>query len=89
MATDWVAVQAVATVVLVLTSAGAIGYAGLQLRHERAYRTVDNLEKQLSFFLSDKFVGVRRRLAESRLNGAGLKPWTLDAGECVRGAGFL
>jgi hypothetical protein len=75
---DWVAVQAMATAALVLTSAGAIGYAGLQLRHERAYRAVDNLEKQLSFFLSDKFVEVRRRLAESRLDGAGLKAWTLD-----------
>jgi hypothetical protein len=75
---DWVAVQAMATAALVLTSAGAIGYAGLQLRHERAYRAVDNLEKQLSFFLSDKFVAVRRRLAESRLDGAGLKAWTLD-----------
>jgi hypothetical protein len=78
LAIDWVAVQAVATVALVLTSAGAIGYAALQLRHERAYRTVDNLEKQLSFFLSDSFVAVRRRLAESRLNGTGLKAWTVD-----------
>jgi hypothetical protein len=67
-----------ATVVLVVTSAGAIAYAGLQLRHEREYRAVENLEKQLSFFLSDKFVAVRRRLAESRLNGTGLKPWTLE-----------
>jgi hypothetical protein len=75
---DWVALQAVATAALVLTSAGAIGYAGLQLRHERAYRTVDNLEKQLSFFLSDNFVAVRRRLAESRLDGSELKAWTLD-----------
>ena len=39
-----------ATVALVVTSAGAISYAALQLRHERAYRAVDNLEKQLSFF---------------------------------------
>jgi len=75
---DWVAVQAMATVVLVLTSAGAIAYAGLQLRHERAYRSVSNLEKQLSFFLSEKFVAVRRRLAESRLDGEELKPWTLE-----------
>jgi hypothetical protein len=75
---DWVAVQAVATAALVLTSAGAIGYASLQLRRERAYRSVDNLEKQLSFFLSDKFVAVRRRLAESRLDETGLKPWTVD-----------
>jgi hypothetical protein len=67
-----------ATVALVVTSAGAISYAALQLRHERAYRTVDNLEKQLSFFLSDKFVEVRRRLAEARLEGTNLKAWTLD-----------
>ena len=78
MEIDWVAVQAMATVVLVLTSAGAIAYAGLQLRHERAYRSVSNLEKQLSFFLSEKFVAVRRRLAESRLDGEELKPWTLE-----------
>ena len=67
-----------ATVVLVATSAGAIAYAGLQLRHEREYRSVENLEKQLSFFLSDSFVGVRRRLAESRLEEAGLKAWSLE-----------
>jgi hypothetical protein len=67
-----------ATVVLVVTSAGAIAYAGLQLRHEREYRAVENLEKQLSFFLSDKFVAVRRRLAEARLDETGLKAWTLD-----------
>jgi len=67
-----------ATVVLVVTSAGAIAYAALQLRHEREYRAVQNLEKQLSFFLSDKFVAVRRRLAESRLDATGLKPWTLE-----------
>jgi hypothetical protein len=67
-----------ATVALVLTSAGAISYAALQLRHERAYRTVANLEKQLGFFLSNQFVEVRRRLAEARLDGAELKPWTLD-----------
>jgi hypothetical protein len=67
-----------ATVVLVVTSAGAIAYAGLQLRHEREYRSVANLEKQLGFFLSEQFVGVRRRLAEARLDENGLKPWTLD-----------
>jgi hypothetical protein len=67
-----------ATVVLVVTSAGAIAYAALQLRHEREYRAVENLEKQLSFFLSEKFVAVRRRLAEARLDETGLKPWTLE-----------
>jgi hypothetical protein len=67
-----------ATAALVLTSAGAISYAALQLRHERAYRTVANLEKQLGFFLSDKFVEVRRRLAEARLDGTELKAWTVD-----------
>lgn len=68
MVVDWNAVQAIATVMLVSTSVGAIAYAGLQLRHERDYRSVANLEKQLSFFLSDNFVGARRRLAQARLN---------------------
>jgi hypothetical protein len=68
---NWEAVQAMATVVLVMTSAGAIAYAGLQLRHEREYRAVENLEKQLSFFLSEKFVAVRRRLAETRVDETG------------------
>jgi len=51
MAVDWQAVQAVATTALVVTSCGAIAYAGLQLRNEREYRSVANLEKHLSFFL--------------------------------------
>lgn len=83
MQVDWVAVQAVATVILVLTSVGAIAYAGLQLRQEREYRSVENLEKQLGFFLSDNFVGARRRLAQARLDNsgitAGLCEWELDA----------
>ena len=73
--TDWTAVQAVATVALVVTSAGAIGYAGLQLRHEREYRSVANLEKQLGFFLSEGFMLARRRLAQDRMDEDGkLKP---------------
>jgi hypothetical protein len=67
-----------ATVALVVTSAGAIAYAALQLRHEREYRVVANLEKQLSFFLSEQFVAVRRRLAEARLDETGLKPWNVE-----------
>ncbi len=63
---NWEEVQALANVVLVLTSAGAIGYAALQLRHERLYRSVNNLEKQLSFFLSENFVSARQRLAKAR-----------------------
>jgi hypothetical protein len=82
MLIDWNAVQAVATSMLVATSVGAIGYAGLQLRHERAYRSVANLEKQLGFFLSENFVAARRRLAQARLATAGdevgLQPWELD-----------
>jgi hypothetical protein len=80
---DWTAVQAVATSILVLTSVGAIAYAGLQLRHERQYRSVENLEKQLSFFLSDNFVAARRRLAQARLDVSGaeakLQAWELDS----------
>lgn len=88
MSTDWVAVQAIATSVLVLTSLGAIGYAGLQLKHEREYRAVANLEKQLAFFLGEGFTSARRRLALSRLvkaeeHGAApdtyaLASWQLD-----------
>ena len=82
MAVDWNAVQAIATAMLVLTSVGAIAYAGLQLKHERDYRSVANLEKQLSFFLSVNFVGARRRLAQARLNLQGdevtLNAWELD-----------
>ncbi len=76
--TDWVEVQSIATLALVLTSAGAIAYAGLQLRHEREYRAVANLEKQLGFFLSDGFVAARRRLAEARLSDEGLRTWDVD-----------
>ncbi len=79
MPVDWVMVQGVATSILVLTSAGAIGYAGLQLKHEREYRAVANLEKQLGFFLSDSFVATRRRLATARLDGDALVPWELDS----------
>ena len=82
MLVDWMMVQAVANSTLVLTSAGAIGYAGLQLRHEREYRSVANLEKQLSFFLSDGFVGARRRLAQARLDEeyhSSLVDWELDS----------
>ncbi|WP_263381783.1 hypothetical protein [Granulicella arctica] len=83
MFVNWDAVQAISTAVLVLTSAGAIGYAGLQLRHERAYRAVDNLEKQLSFFLSEPFVAARRRLAKARLGEdasgeTGLLAWDVE-----------
>jgi hypothetical protein len=75
---NWLAVQAVATVVLVLTSGGAIAYASLQIKNERAYRSVANLERQLSFFLSPSFIAARQRLAEARLDSSGLKAWSLN-----------
>jgi len=79
MLVDWNEIQAIGTAFLVFTSAGAIGYAGLQLRHEREYRSVANLEKQLSFFLSEAFVAARRRLAKARLAEDGLLvAWDLD-----------
>jgi hypothetical protein len=78
VAINWVALQAVANAALVVTSGGAIAYAARQLRHEREYRSVDNLEKQLTFFLSDSFVGARRRLAETRVSGDALQPWDLS-----------
>lgn len=76
---NWEEVQALANVVLALTSAGAIAYAALQLRHEREYRSVSNLEKQLSFFLSEGFISARQRLACDRIKDDALVP--LDAEE--------
>ncbi len=75
---NWTEVQAVATVALVATSAGAIAYAALQLRHERDYRSVANLEKQLGFFLSEGFLAARRKLAVDRMDGEELKPLDKD-----------
>lgn len=75
---NWVAVQAIANSVLVVTSAGAIGYAGLQLSNERKYRSVSNLEKQLSFFLSEPFALARKQLAHDRVNAEGLVCWDLS-----------
>jgi hypothetical protein len=80
---NWTEVEALANTCLVLTSVGAISYAGLQLRHEREYRSVANLEKQLSFFLSENFVAARRRLAQARLETVAterpsLKSWELE-----------
>ena len=83
MHVDWNAVQAIATSILVLTSVGAIAYAGLQLRHERDYRSVANLEKPLGFFLSENFVAARRRLAQARLDltesEQNLCTWNIDS----------
>ena len=71
MTANWTEWEAVATAARVLTSAGGIIYAGLQLRHERNYRAVTNLEKQLEFFHSKKFVEARRLLAKERLDSTG------------------
>lgn len=77
---NWTEIEALANTCLVLTSAGAIGYAGLQLRHEREYRSATNLEKQMEFFQADGFVDARRRLAKDRLtkDTKELVPWELD-----------
>ena len=77
-ALNWMAWEAIATTALVVTSAGAISYAALQLRTERAYRSVSNLEKQLSFFLSESFVRARRHLAETRVRDEELVPWSVE-----------
>ncbi len=81
MVVNWEAVQAIANSCLVLTSTSAIAYAGLQLKHERQYRSVANLEKQLGFFLSDGFATARLRLAKARLadDRQTLCGWELEA----------
>ena len=75
---NWLEVQAIGTVALVATSAGAISYAALQLRHEREYRSVANLEKQLDFFQSEAFLVARRKLAVDRMDGDRLLPWNVE-----------
>jgi len=74
LAVDWVEIQALSTAILVLTSGGAIGYAALQLKQEREYRSVANLEKQLTAFQNDSFVAARKRLAQDRLVDGVLVP---------------
>lgn len=78
-AINWVAVQGISTTILVLTSAGAIGYAALQLRQEREYRSIANLEKQLSVFQGESFVAARKRLAAERLVEGELVAWDKEA----------
>ena len=63
---------------MVLNTDVAISYKKKQLRTERAYRSVTNLEKQLSFFLGDSFTAARRRLAEARVHKDELLPWSVD-----------
>ncbi len=77
---NWTEVEALANTCLVLTSAGAIGYAGLQLKNEREYRSVANLEKQLGYFQTETFTQARRRLAKDRLTDdcKELRAWDLD-----------
>lgn len=74
MRIDWQETTALATFGLVLSSFGAILYASKQLRNERKYRQMANLERQLSFFLSEGFLLARRKLAEDRLMEKRLKP---------------
>lgn len=79
MQMNWQETTAVATFGLVLSSFGAILYASKQLHHERTYRQMANLERQLTFFRSERFLQARSRLAEDRLaenrvEGMTLKP---------------
>ncbi len=78
-AVDWVEMQALSTAILVLTSMCAIGYAALQLKQEREYRSVANLEKQLTAFQNDSFVAARKRLAQDRLVDGELLPMDKEA----------
>ncbi len=75
---DWTEVNALATVALVLTSAGAIVYASQQLAGERHYRAATNLEQQWGLFRSESFIAIRRKLAQERLAGSSLAPLDVD-----------
>jgi hypothetical protein len=70
---DWQETTAIGTLALAVSSLAAIAYAGKQLHHERQYRQVANLERQLTFFLSEGFLSARRKLAEDRLQEGKLK----------------
>jgi hypothetical protein len=62
-----------ATFGLVLTGIGAIIFAWVQLGRERSQRRVENLERQLEMFESDRFRKVRAKLGRDRLKGDSLK----------------
>ncbi len=79
MFVDWTEVNALATAALVLTSAGAIVYAGRQLDSERHYRAATNLEQQWGLFRSESFIAIRRKLAQERLANGTLVPLDLQS----------
>jgi hypothetical protein len=75
MQMNWQETTAIATFGLVVSSFGAILYASKQLHHERSYRQMANLERQLTYFLSERFLQARSRLAGDRLaEDRSLKP---------------
>ena len=89
MNVNWEAVQAVATVTLVVTSLGAIGYAGLQLKHEREYRVGRQSGKAARLFprphLRRGASAPGRRTASKTISAAegepehaSLAPWEID-----------
>jgi hypothetical protein len=66
--TAWAALAtAIATLLLVLTGAGALIFAWVQINSERAYRRVDNLERELEKFDSGRYASARKALAKNRL----------------------
>src|SRR5258708_37606239 len=52
---------------------GGIVFAWVKLSRERAERKVENLERQLEMFESDRFRRVRAKLGKDRLRGENLK----------------
>ena len=62
---DWV--TAYATVGLVVTGVVAIVFAWVQIRNERGYRRIENLENLIRQFESEPLAGQRKALASDRL----------------------
>jgi hypothetical protein len=74
--TAWATVAtAIATAALVLTGLGAMFFAWYQIRSERKYRRVENIEREIERFESKRYESARKLFAASRLTqGKELKP---------------
>lgn len=71
-------VTAIATAALAITGALALWFAKRQLKQDRDAARIDNLERQLEAFDSERFLNIRRRLASLRARNGKLQPLAED-----------
>src|SRR5271157_84619 len=67
-----------ATLLLAGTAVWALRFAKRQLKQDRNAARIDNLERQMEFFDSERFVSIRKRLASSRTKNGKLQPLSDD-----------